>query len=219
MWDSSCTWVHFKYFLDDLFPLVIAGFVPVLLEIDCLSPWFIVFLLPCACCQFVVHRIHCYRVLYFPVLPPARINHGIWANHLTESFNARRSAIDTFLFRNVPCNDLLSFISDYKRPNGKYRTLSCQNLWHEGFCWPIQDWHATLSDLIIGRTLLVCYEVLHAQAKTKITRRRLSCAVIFIISQQKRKMYRSNIFLRDYYKSLVAIFYKNSKRFRIPSRS
>ena len=77
-----------------------------------------------------------------------------------------------------------------------------------------------LSDLIIGRTLLVSCEVLHAQVMTKITRRRLSCAVIFIISQQtrkqKRKMYRSNIFLRDYYNILLAIFYKNSKRFRIP---
>ena len=125
--NSSSSGIHFKYFLDDLFPLVIAGFVPVLPEIDYLSPWFMVYLLPCACCQFVVLRIHCYRVLYFPVLPPARINHGIWANHLTESFNARRSAIDTFLFRIVPCNDLLSFISDYMRLTGKYRILSCQN--------------------------------------------------------------------------------------------
>ena len=66
-----------------------------------------------------------------------------------------------------------------------------------------------LSDLIIGRTLLICCEVLHAQVKTKITRRRLSCAVIFIISQQtrkqKRKMYRSNIFLKDYYKTSYII--------------
>ena len=37
----------------------------------------------------------------------------LWANHLTESFNARRSAIDTFLFRIVPCDDLLSFISPF----------------------------------------------------------------------------------------------------------
>ena len=39
----------------------------------------------------------------------------------------RRSAKDIFLFRIVPCNDLLSFISDYKRPHGKCRILSCQN--------------------------------------------------------------------------------------------
>jgi hypothetical protein len=49
------------------------------------------------------------------------------AGKLTESFNARRSAIDTFLFRIVPCNNLLSFISDDTRLNGKCRTLSCQN--------------------------------------------------------------------------------------------
>ena len=40
---------------------------------------------------------------------------------------ARRSAKDTFLLRIVPCDDLLSFISDYKRPGGKCRILSCQN--------------------------------------------------------------------------------------------
>ena len=49
------------------------------------------------------------------------------ANHLAESFNTRRSAIDTFLFHIVPCDDLLYFISDYKRPDGKCRILSCQN--------------------------------------------------------------------------------------------
>jgi hypothetical protein len=27
----------------------------------------------------------------------------------------------------MPCDDLLSFISDYKRPDGKCRILSCQN--------------------------------------------------------------------------------------------
>ena len=32
-----------------------------------------------------------------------------------------------FLFRIVPCDDLLSFISEYKRPGGKCRILSCQN--------------------------------------------------------------------------------------------
>lgn len=40
---------------------------------------------------------------------------------------ARRSAKDIFLFRIMPCDDLLSFISDYKRPDGKCRILSCQN--------------------------------------------------------------------------------------------
>ena len=40
---------------------------------------------------------------------------------------ARRSAKDTFLFRIVPYDDLLSFISDYRRPDGKCRILSCQN--------------------------------------------------------------------------------------------
>ena len=55
------------------------------------------------------------------------------SRHLTESFNARRSAIDTFLFRIMPCDDLLSFISDYTRLNGKYRILSCQNPDIEGF--------------------------------------------------------------------------------------
>jgi len=40
---------------------------------------------------------------------------------------ARHSAKDTFLFRIAPCDDLLSFISDYTRLNGKYRILSCQN--------------------------------------------------------------------------------------------
>ena len=39
----------------------------------------------------------------------------------------RRSAKDIFLFRIMPCEDLLSFISDYTRLNGKYRILSCQN--------------------------------------------------------------------------------------------
>ena len=119
--------VHFKYFFDDLFPLVIAVFVPVLPKIDYLSPWFIVYLLPCACCHYVVHRIHCYKVLYFPVLPPARINHGIWANQSDGIVQVRRSAKDIFLFRIMPCDDLLSFISDYTRLNGKYRILSCQN--------------------------------------------------------------------------------------------
>ena len=141
-WGTWVSGIYFRYCFDDLFPPVIIVFVPVLPETACLSPWFIVYLLPCTSCQIAVHRIPCYRVLYFPVLPPARINHGIWANHLTESFNARRSAIDTFLFRIVPCNDLLSFISDYKRPDGKCRILSCQNFWHEGFCWPIRDYYS-----------------------------------------------------------------------------
>ena len=82
-WCFSLSGIHFRYCFDDLFPPVIIVFVPVLPETACLSPWFIVYLLPCACCQFVVHRIHCYRVLYFPVLPPARINHGIWRNRST----------------------------------------------------------------------------------------------------------------------------------------
>ena len=141
-WGTWVSGIYFRYCFDDLFPPVIIVFVPVLPETACLSPWFIVYLLPCTSCQIAVHRIPCYRVLYFPVLPPARINHGIWANHLTESFNARRSAIDTFLFRIVPCNDLLSFIYDYKRPSGKYRTLSCHNFWHEGFYWPIRDYYS-----------------------------------------------------------------------------
>ena len=54
----------------------------------------------------------------------------------------RRSAKDIFPFRIMPCDDLLSFISDYKRPDGKCRILSCQNSWHEGFCWPIQDYNS-----------------------------------------------------------------------------
>ena len=82
-WGTWASGIHFRYCFDDLFWSVIIVFVPVLPETACLSPWFIVYLLPCACCQFVVHRIHCYRVLYFPVLPPARINHGIWRNRST----------------------------------------------------------------------------------------------------------------------------------------
>ena len=39
----------------------------------------------------------------------------------------RRSAKDIFTFRIMPCDDLLSFISDNKRPDGKCRILSCQN--------------------------------------------------------------------------------------------
>ena len=69
--------IHFRYCFDDLFWSVIIVFVPVLPETACLSPCFIVYLLPCICCQIVVHRIFCCRELYFPVLPPARINHGI----------------------------------------------------------------------------------------------------------------------------------------------
>ena len=81
--------IHFRYCFDDLFPPVIIAFVPVLPEIDCMSPWFIVYLLPCACCQFVVHRIFCCRELYFPVLPPARINHRICGQSIWQSRSTR----------------------------------------------------------------------------------------------------------------------------------
>ena len=66
------------------------------------------------------------------------------SRHLTESFNARRFAIDTFLFRIVPCNDMLSFISDYTRPSGKCRILSCQNSRHS-------DFHRSSMSLRFGR--------------------------------------------------------------------
>ena len=57
-------------------------------EIACLSPWFIVYIMPCACCQIVVHRVNCYRVSNFLIPPPARINHRIyrqiiWRNRST----------------------------------------------------------------------------------------------------------------------------------------
>ena len=50
------------------------------------------------CCQFVVHRIHCYRVLYFPILPLARINHRvcrqiIWRNRPGAAFCQRHIPI------------------------------------------------------------------------------------------------------------------------------
>ena len=82
-WGTWVSGIYFRYCFDDLFPPVIIVFVPVLPETACLSPWFIVYLLPCTSCQIAVHRIPCYRVLYFPVLPPARINHGIWRNRST----------------------------------------------------------------------------------------------------------------------------------------
>ena len=64
------------------------------------------------------------------VVLPSSASCQYQSRHLTESFNARRSAIDTFLFRIMPCDNLLSFISDYKKPDRKYRILSCQNFWH-----------------------------------------------------------------------------------------
>ena len=114
-------------FLMICFHLLSQVFVPVLPEIACLSPWFIVYVMPCVCYQNVVNQIHCYSVLHFPVLPPARINYRVCGQSSGGIVQARHSAKDTFLFRIVPCDDLLSLISDYKRPGGKCRILSCQN--------------------------------------------------------------------------------------------
>ena len=95
---SSLSGIRFRYCFDDLFPPVIIVFVPVLPEIDCLSPWFIVYIMPCVCGLIVVHQLNCYSVLHFPVLPPSKINHCIfgqiiWRNRPGAAFCQRHIPI------------------------------------------------------------------------------------------------------------------------------